>query len=167
MSIEYATYDCDLGRLLVAATPRGVCAVTLGHQDGDLVSRLREQFPAADLRRDGARMKRWVNRILAHVRGRVTELDVPLDIQGTAFQWQIWKRLQAIPYGATRSYGDIARDIGRPRAARAVARACASNPVALLIPCHRVTRADGASGGYRWGVSRKLALLERERLPLS
>lgn len=164
MTIDYTLHDCDLGRLLVAATARGVCSVTLGTTERELVSRLRDQFRAADVRRDDARLKKWVDQILRHVQGRLADPGVPLDVRGTAFQWQIWKRLQAIPYGATRSYGDIARAIGRPRAARAVARACASNPVALLIPCHRVTQADGAAGGYRWGVSRKLTLLERERM---
>lgn len=163
MTIDYTVHDSDLGRLLVAATARGVCAVTLGSHDRELVRLLRLQFPEADLHRDDARLKRWVELIVRRAQGRATDPDVPLDIRGTAFQWEIWTRLQAIPYGATRSYGDIARAIGRPRAARAVARACASNPVALVIPCHRVTPANGASGGYRWGVSRKLALLERER----
>jgi AraC family transcriptional regulator of adaptative response/methylated-DNA-[protein]-cysteine methyltransferase len=162
MTIDYTICDSDLGRLLVAATGRGVCAVTLGTSDAQLTSRLRDQFSAADLRRDKGRLKRWVARILGRLDGRETA-DVPLDVRGTAFQWQIWKQLLAIPPGATRSYGDIARAAGRPGAARAVARACASNPVALLIPCHRVTQADGGLGGYRWGVERKAALLEREK----
>jgi AraC family transcriptional regulator of adaptative response/methylated-DNA-[protein]-cysteine methyltransferase len=165
MRIRFTIVDSSLGRLLVAATPRGVCAVTLGATDRDLSAALTHEYPAASIVADQGGLARWTNAILAYLGGRRSRLDLPLDVQATAFQWQVWQALDAIPCGETRTYGDVARAIGRPRAARAVARACATNPVALAIPCHRVVPAAGGLGGYRWGASRKKAILARERRP--
>jgi AraC family transcriptional regulator of adaptative response/methylated-DNA-[protein]-cysteine methyltransferase len=159
-------YTCaasPLGTLLVAATDRGVCRISLGADAAALERGLRHEFPAATIRRDAGRLSAWVHRILRHLEGRAPHLDLPLDLRATAFQHRVWTELRKIPYGSTRSYRAIARAIGRPRASRAVAQACASNPVALAIPCHRVVREDGGLGGYRWGLERKRALLERER----
>jgi AraC family transcriptional regulator of adaptative response/methylated-DNA-[protein]-cysteine methyltransferase len=163
MSIHYATVDCPLGRLLVAATERGVCAVSLGHSDAALEAALLREFPRADIHRNEAGLRRWINALVRHLDGREPHLDLPLDVQATAFQWRVWEALRAIPYGSTRSYGEIARAIGRPSAVRAVARACATNRVALITPCHRAIREDGGLGGYRWGLKRKQALLAKER----
>ncbi len=152
-----------LGRLLVGATTRGVCAVRLGRSDAALEAELAREYPDAELRRDGAPLAPWVNALLRHLAGDAARLDLPLDVEATAFQQRAWQALRAIPYGETRSYGAVAEAIGQPGAARAVARACAANPVALVIPCHRVVRGDGDPGGYRWGVARKRLLLEQER----
>lgn len=164
--IRYTIVNAPLGRLLVAATRRGICRIGLGGKAGALAADLRTEFPAATLRRDTATLDAWVRPILRHLAGREPHLDLPLDVRATAFQQRVWAALRKIPYGETRSYAEIARRIGRPRATRAVARACASNPTALLIPCHRVVRADGELGGYRWGVERKRALLKREEQTL-
>lgn len=162
MQIAYTAAPCPLGRLLVAATEAGICAVKLGDSEAALEEALRAEYPAAAIRRDDARLGPWVQAILAHLRGAQPHLDLPLDVRATAFQERVWQALRAIPYGSTRSYHDIAAAIGQPAAARAVARACAANPVALLIPCHRVIREDGGLGGYRWGFERKRALLDAE-----
>jgi AraC family transcriptional regulator of adaptative response/methylated-DNA-[protein]-cysteine methyltransferase len=162
MSLAYTVVDSPLGRLLVAATERGVSAVSLGTSDGALERALRQEYPAAEIRRDDGALSRWVRALLDHLRGSQPHLDLPLDVRATAFQRRVWQELRSIPYGATRSYGDVARAIGRPTAARAVARACATNPAALVIPCHRVVAGDGALGGYRWGSDRKRELLARE-----
>ncbi len=161
--IGYTIVDSPLGRLLVAATARGICTVRLGESDEALETDLAVEHPGAELRRDGDPLALWVNALLRHLAGEQPRLDLPLDVRATAFQGRVWTALRAIPYGATRSYGEIAHAIGRPGAERAVARACATNPVALVIPCHRVVRHDGAAGGYRWGVRRKRLLLEQER----
>jgi AraC family transcriptional regulator of adaptative response/methylated-DNA-[protein]-cysteine methyltransferase len=163
MSIRYTIVDSPLGRLLVGATPRGVCAVAMGTSDVDLERALAQEYPAAAIAADEGSLSRWTTEILAHLAGRRPRLDLPLDVQATAFQWQVWEALRAIPYGETRTYGEIAKAIGRPRAVRAVARACATNPVALAIPCHRVVSTGGGASGYRWGVNRKKTLLARER----
>lgn len=160
--IRYTLAACPLGRLLVGATESGVCAVSLGDSDARLESALAAEYPAAEIRRDDRRLGRWVDAILGHLEGRGQDLDLPLDVRATAFQWQVWRALQRIPYGMTRTYAEVARAVGRPGAARAVARACATNPVALLVPCHRVVRAGGDPGGYRWGARLKQALLARE-----
>lgn len=160
--IRFAIVDSPLGRLLVAATSSGVCAVRMGASDAALEGALRREYPSASIAADGGALARWTNRILAHLSGRRPRLDLPLDVQATAFQWQVWSALCSIPYGKTRSYAEIASAIGRPRAVRAVARACASNPVALAIPCHRVVPSQGGVGGYRWGVERKRTLLASE-----
>jgi AraC family transcriptional regulator, regulatory protein of adaptative response / methylated-DNA-[protein]-cysteine methyltransferase len=160
--IGYAIVDSPLGRLLVGATARGVCSVSMAGTDAELMHALKDEYPRAALVADGSGLSAWTSEILAHLSGRRPRLDLPLDVQATAFQWQVWQALGAIPYGETRTYGDIARTIGKPQAVRAVARACASNPVALAIPCHRVVPAAGGTGGYRWGARRKKALLKME-----
>jgi AraC family transcriptional regulator of adaptative response/methylated-DNA-[protein]-cysteine methyltransferase len=161
-AIRYAVVPSPLGKLLVAATNRGVCRISLGDAAAPMEQDLRREYRAADIRADAGPLTGWVNTILRHLEGREPHLDLPLDIRATAFQQRVWQELQRIPYGETRSYGEVARRIGRPTATRAVARACATNPTALVIPCHRVVREDGNLGGYRWGPERKRALLERE-----
>ena len=160
--IGYAIVSSPLGRLLVAATERGICRVSLGGEGAELADGLRAEFPAAQIRRDRNGLSSAVGAILRYLQGRPEPLDLPVDVRATAFQRRVWEALRRIPYGSTRSYGALARDIGRPQAARAVARACATNPAALVIPCHRVVRADGGLGGYRWGIERKRSLLARE-----
>ncbi|MBA3947816.1 MAG: bifunctional DNA-binding transcriptional regulator/O6-methylguanine-DNA methyltransferase Ada [Herpetosiphonaceae bacterium] len=162
MHIRYTITACPLGRLLVAATERGICEVSLGDSDALLEQALHTEYPAVDVVRDDGSLDQWVVAILKHLQGEQPHLDLPLDLQATAFQWRVWELLRAIPYGSTRSYGEVARTLGQPTAARAVARACATNPVALLIPCHRVVREGGELGGYRWNVERKRALLAQE-----
>jgi AraC family transcriptional regulator, regulatory protein of adaptative response / methylated-DNA-[protein]-cysteine methyltransferase len=164
MSITYATAHSPLGRLLVAATERGICAVILGESDETLEKALAAEYPRASVRRDNGQLKLWVSALLAHLCGSQPKLDLPLDIQATAFQWRVWQELRKIPYGETRSYSQIARALGRPKAARAVANACAANPAAIVIPCHRVVHENGQTGGYRWGAERKRTLLSRESL---
>ncbi len=161
--IRYTTTACPLGRLLVAATERGVCAVSLGDHDATLVAALREEYFEAEISKDESALGRWVEVLLGFLEGRRRDIDLPLDICATAFQQRVWELLRTIPYGETLTYSEMARRLGAPRAARAVGRACASNPVPLVIPCHRAVRADGGLGGYRWGVERKQALLESER----
>ncbi|MGH9943085.1 MAG: bifunctional DNA-binding transcriptional regulator/O6-methylguanine-DNA methyltransferase Ada [Pyrinomonadaceae bacterium] len=163
MEITYTLTDCRLGRLLVAATGRGVCAVNFGDDDSFLETALRAEYPAAQLRRDEAALSESVNTILEHLEGAWPHPELPLDLRATAFQLRVWEELRKIPIGATRSYAEVAAAIGRPNATRAVAGACAANPVALLTPCHRVIRGDGQLGGYRWGVERKAKLLSQER----
>jgi AraC family transcriptional regulator of adaptative response/methylated-DNA-[protein]-cysteine methyltransferase len=157
MSIAYTTAGCPLGRLLVAATERGLCAVTLGDSDQELATALKTEYSEAEIVRDKDALADAVALLLRHLGGSEPRLDFPLDIRATAFQCRVWDELRRIPYGETKSYSDIAQAIGRPKAARAVGRACASNPVALVIPCHRV-----GSSGYRWGKKRKEQLLEKE-----
>ncbi|TMI88272.1 MAG: bifunctional DNA-binding transcriptional regulator/O6-methylguanine-DNA methyltransferase Ada [Bacillati bacterium ANGP1] len=163
MRIGYAIADSPLGRVLVASTPRGVCAVYLGDSDRALEAALAEEYPAAEIRRGGGDADRWIGALVRHLEGHSPRLDLPLDVQATAFQRRVWDELRAIPYGSTRSYGDIARRLGAPGAARAVGRACATNPVSVVVPCHRAVREDGGLGGYRWGVERKQRLLALER----
>lgn len=160
--IAYTIADSPLGRLLVAATARGVALVSLGADDRTLVRALQEEYPAAERGPGDARLGAWVRAIVAHLAGREPHLDLPLDVRATAFQWRVWQELRAIPRGETRSYAEVARAIGRPGAARAVARACATNPTALIVPCHRVVPQAGGTGGYRWGRERKARLLESE-----
>ena len=163
IEVRYAIARSPLGQLLVAATARGVCAVRLGDSAATLAAGLGHEFHAAALRRDDARLKPVVRRVLALLDGRTPDARLPLDIRATAFQRKVWQALQAVPAGERRSYGELARAIGRPGAARAVGRACASNPVALVIPCHRATRGDGGLGGYAWGLPVKQRLLESEK----
>jgi AraC family transcriptional regulator of adaptative response/methylated-DNA-[protein]-cysteine methyltransferase len=160
--IAYSIVDCPLGRLLVAATERGICALSLGNSDAELQAALGEEFPQAEIHRDEAGLGEWTGTLAKHLEGAQPALDLALDIRATAFQRRVWEELRKIPYGGTRTYTEIARAIGRPTAARAVARACATNPVSVVIPCHRVVREDGGLGGYRWGLERKRALLETE-----
>ena len=163
MNISYTVVDCHLGRMLVAATERGVCSVQFGDKDEELAAALETEYRAASIVRDGAGLENHISAILSHLEGSLPSLDLPLDLQATAFQLLVWEELRRIPYGATRSYAQIAASLGQPSATRAVARACATNPVALVTPCHRVVRSDGSLSGYRWGVERKQALLDREK----
>lgn len=160
--VRFAVGQCSLGAILVAATERGVCAISLGDDPDRLVRELQDRFPRATLVGDDAGFAAWVAQVVGLVEAPRLGLDLPLDIRGTAFQRRVWQALREIPPGATASYAQIARRIGLPRAVRAVAQVCAANPLAVAIPCHRVVRSDGALGGYRWGVARKRALLERE-----
>jgi AraC family transcriptional regulator, regulatory protein of adaptative response / methylated-DNA-[protein]-cysteine methyltransferase len=162
MRIHYTIASSPLGRLLVGATNRGISALYLGESDARLEAELQKEYPRAEIRRDRNGMEGWIEQILAHMRGRTPHLDLPTDVQATAFQRRVWEELRRIPYGTTRTYGEIARAIGRPKAIRAVARACATNPVSVVVPCHRVVREDGNLAGYRWGLQRKRALLEHE-----
>jgi AraC family transcriptional regulator of adaptative response/methylated-DNA-[protein]-cysteine methyltransferase len=162
-AVEYVIIGSPLGRLLVAGTERGVCAVKLGEADAALERDLRAEYPAASVARGDARLSTWVEQIVASLAPGAPDPRLPTDVRATAFQRRVWRELQQIPRGSTRSYKDVARRIGQPEAARAVARACAANPVALIVPCHRVVRNDGQPGGYHWGTDRKRALLEAER----
>jgi AraC family transcriptional regulator of adaptative response/methylated-DNA-[protein]-cysteine methyltransferase len=163
VEIHYAIVASPLGRLLVATTARGVCAVRMGDTDAELERELRAEFPAATIERDDASLQETVKQVLSHLTDNEPHLDLPLDIRATAFQRQVWEKLRAIPYGETVSYAEVAKALGKPGAVRAVGRACATNPVALVIPCHRVVREDKSLGGYRWGLERKQKLLELER----
>jgi AraC family transcriptional regulator of adaptative response/methylated-DNA-[protein]-cysteine methyltransferase len=162
MHIQYTIAACSLGLVLVGATQRGICAVSLGDSAGTLEGLLREDYPAAVIEADDGALAAWVDVLLKQVEGEAPHDELPLDIRGTAFQRRVWQALRRIPRGETRSYTQIAESIGQPEAARAVARACASNHVAVLIPCHRVVRQSGDLSGYRWGVARKAELLRRE-----
>ena len=162
VTIHYTAVPTTLGLLLVAVTERGICSASLGDDESSLVAALRAEYPDAELARATDSRDRLVDAVVAHVEGRSDAVELPLDLRATSFQWQVWRALQRIPEGATRSYQAIATELGRPTAARAVARACASNRIAVLIPCHRVVRGDGELGGYRWGIVRKAALLARE-----
>src|SRR5712691_4603438 len=161
-SIRFAVGACSLGSILVAATAKGICAILLGDEPGALVRDLEDRFPKAKLIGGDAGFEQWVAKVVGFVEAPALGLDLPLDVRGTAFQQRVWRALREIPAGSTASYTEIAERIGAPKAVRAVARACASNAIAVAIPCHRVVRTDGALSGYRWGVERKRALLERE-----
>jgi AraC family transcriptional regulator, regulatory protein of adaptative response / methylated-DNA-[protein]-cysteine methyltransferase len=163
MTIRYTIVDSPLGRLLVAATERGVCAVEMGRSDAELEQALAREYPAGTILRDDTHHLAWTRELLARSSGLPARVDLPLDVQATSFQWQVWQALAAIPRGRTRSYSEVAASIDRPTAARAVARACASNPVALAIPCHRAVGSAGRLAGYRWGVARKQDLIAREQ----
>jgi AraC family transcriptional regulator of adaptative response/methylated-DNA-[protein]-cysteine methyltransferase len=161
-SIRFAVGECSLGSVLVAATGKGVCAITLGDDPDVLVRNLQDRFPNAELTGGDARFEKLVAKVVGLVETPAKAIDLPLDVRGTAFQQRVWQALRTIPAGSTRSYAEIARRLGTPAAARAVAQACGANPVAIAIPCHRVVRQDGNLSGYRWGVERKRALLDRE-----
>ena len=160
--IRYTIANSPVGRVLIAATDKGICAVQFGDSEDQLETGLKHEFPFANRRRDDQGMQSWSDRLLRHLRGEKVKSSLPLDIQATAFQRRVWSYLQSIPSGETRSYSEVARAIGQPTAVRAVARACATNPVAVAIPCHRVVREDGDMGGYRWGLKRKETLLQME-----
>ena len=162
-AIRYTIADSPLGRMLIAATERGICAIQFAQTDGELLEGLKREFPFAARKPDESGLQSWVVALLQHMRGKRLDSSLPLDIRATAFQRRVWTYLQSIPFGATRSYKQVAKAIGRPTAVRAVARACATNPVAVEIPCHRVVREDGSMSGYRWGIERKQALLELEQ----
>lgn len=161
-SIRFAVGECSLGSILVAATDRGVCAILLGDDPETLVHDLEDRFPRAGLIGGDSDFEKTVARVVSFVELPALGLDLPLDVRGTAFQQRVWQALRAVPAGETVSYAHIAARIGAPKAVRAVAQACGANPLAVAIPCHRVVRSDGAVSGYRWGVERKQALLERE-----
>lgn len=162
--IRFAMGECSLGTVLVAASARGVCAILLGDGPEALLRDLKDRFPKARLEAGDRAYEDWVAQVVGFVEAPQVGLDLPLDIRGTVFQRRVWKALQQIPLGATLSYAEVARKVGAPGSARAVAQACARNPLALAIPCHRVVRSDGSLSGYRWGLERKASLLERERM---
>jgi AraC family transcriptional regulator, regulatory protein of adaptative response / methylated-DNA-[protein]-cysteine methyltransferase len=162
-TIRYTFADSPLGRMLVAATEKGICSIQFADTDGELTEGLKREFPFAARKRDDDSMQAWTKTLLSQMEGHKLNRSLPLDIQATAFQRRVWAHLQSLPFGTTQSYGEVAKAIGQPTAARAVARACATNPVAVAIPCHRVVREDGAMGGYRWGIERKEALLRLEQ----
>ena len=162
-TIRFALGQCALGAILVAETDRGLCAIALDDAPEPLLAQLQQQFPRARLVGGDAAFERRVARVVGFVEQPALGLDLPLDVRGSAFQQRVWQALRAVPAGQTVSYAELARRIGQPRGARAVARACASNVLAVAIPCHRVVRGDGALAGYRWGVARKQALLASER----
>lgn len=162
MRIRYATATTPVGRVLVAATERGVCKVSLGDSEERLVSELRNEHTSATIEPADEALTAWIGEVVDFVHGRTRRLDLPLDVTATTFQWRVWRALRDVPYGVTVTYGEIARAVGVPEAARAVGNACARNPAALVIPCHRVVRQDGSSGGYRWGEARKAYLLDLE-----
>lgn len=163
MNIGYATAKCSLGNVLVAATGRGISAVYVGDSASGLVSELRLEYPRAEISAASRQFRQWVQEVVRRVEGKPPRLDLPLDLLATAFQRRVWQELQRIPRGSTRTYTQVARALGAPNSVRAVARACATNPVSIVVPCHRVVRQDGSLAGYRWGLERKQALLDSER----
>jgi len=163
MKIGYSIAKSALGKVLVAATDRGVSAVYLGDTEEKLVKELRDEYPSAEISAAADSFQRWVKEIVNRVEGKPPRVELPLDLQATAFQRRVWQELQQIPRGTTRTYTQVAQALGNPRAVRAVARACATNPVSIVVPCHRVIRQDGNLAGYRWGLSRKEQLLAQER----
>jgi AraC family transcriptional regulator, regulatory protein of adaptative response / methylated-DNA-[protein]-cysteine methyltransferase len=160
--VRFVTAPSPLGRVLVGATERGVCSVLLGDDDAALETMLRQEVPAAAIEPGGPELDAWVDEVVRRVAGEDATRSLPVDAPGTLFQRRVWEALTEIPRGETRSYGEVAASLGRPRAARAVARACAANPVSVVVPCHRVVKAGGELGGYRWGSERKRRLLEAE-----
>ena len=163
MRIGYSIVPSPIGRVLVAATEHGVCAVKIGDGEAPLIRELRQEYSAAEISANEAPKAEWLKAIADHLHGNRSSLDLPIDVTATAFQWKVWRALQQIPAGETRAYADVARRIAKPRAIRAVASACANNPVALVVPCHRVVPSGGGTGKYRWGADRKAALLQMER----
>ena len=162
MRIGYTIANSSLGKVLVGATDRGVSAVYLGEKESSLVAALRKEYPRAELARANGESDAWLKEILSRVEGSAPRVDLPLDVKATAFQRRVWQELQKIPRGTTRSYAQVARAVGKPGSVRAVARAIATNPTGVVVPCHRVIRTDGSLAGYRWGIQRKQKLLERE-----
>ncbi len=165
MRITYTIVEESLGHLLVAATDKGICSVMLGDGEETLRADLHHEFPKAEIRRDDGSLRSQVAMLLDCLAGQAPCAALPLDVQGTAFQMRVWEELRRIPRGRTLSYSELAARIGRPTAIRAVARACATNPIALINPCHRAVRANGELAGYRWGIERKRMLLEEEKGP--
>jgi AraC family transcriptional regulator of adaptative response/methylated-DNA-[protein]-cysteine methyltransferase len=162
MRIAYSTIASPVGIVLVAATENGVCAVKIGSSEAALAGELKREYPAAEIEGEPKPRSEWAKAIAKHLRGDAPALDLPIDVRATAFQWKVWRALQRIPYGETRAYAEVAKSIGKPKAVRAVARACATNPVALVVPCHRVVPTAGGTGGYRWGAQTKEKLLTAE-----
>ena len=163
MRVGYSIVSSSIGKVLVAATEHGVCAVKIGDSEAALVRDLKQEYSAADISANASPRPEWVQAIADHLRGVHDALDLPIDVKATAFQWKVWRALQQIPAGETRAYADVARRIGKPRAVRAVASACANNPVCLVVPCHRVVPSAGGTGKYRWGAERKARLLAAEK----
>ena len=163
MKIGYTVAKSPLGKVLVGATERGVSAVYLGDAENALVAELREEYPRAEIAPATDADQKWVKEIVQRIDGKQPRMELPLDLQATAFQRKVWQELQRIPRGKTRTYSQVAESLGKPKAIRAVARACATNPVSIVVPCHRVIRQDGTLAGYRWGLSRKERLLEKEK----
>ncbi len=163
MKIAYTIVESQLGWLLVAETNRGICSVMLGDRQEKLTGDLHHEFPKAEIGRDDDHLHSQVKTLLDCLAGQAPHAELPLDVQGTAFQMRVWEELRRIPRGQTVSYGELAARIGKPKASRAVARACATNPVAIITPCHRVIRENGELGGYRWGIERKRRILEGEK----
>jgi AraC family transcriptional regulator of adaptative response/methylated-DNA-[protein]-cysteine methyltransferase len=162
-TIRYSTARCALGRVILAATDKGICAISLGDTDADLTAFLETEFPGAVRQRDDKGLEDWLAELLHRLTGETPHAELPLDIRATAFQRRVWEELRRIPRGETRTYQQVAKAIGKPRAVRAVARACATNPVSIVIPCHRVIGSDGGLRGYRWGLDRKKKLLANEK----
>jgi len=162
-AIRYSCVNSPLGRMIVAATDIGICAIQFADSDEELEQGLKREFPFAARQRDDGALRDWTQKLLRQMSGKSLNSSLPLDIQATAFQRRVWAYLQSIPYGETRSYSQVAKDMGQPTAARAVARACATNPISLAIPCHRVVRGTGDLAGYRWGIERKKTLLDLEK----
>ena len=167
VEISFVTTETELGYLMVGATDRGLCFVQFGDSHEALYDQLRREYPAASLRPMAVpyppAFEEWMEGLAAHMAGESPASSLPLDVRATAFQWRVWRYLQSIPRGEVQSYAEVAAGLGEPRATRAVARACAANHVAMVIPCHRVIRGDGTLGGYKWGLDRKRTLLDRER----
>jgi len=163
MKIEFTITECDLGKLLVARTEKGVCAVTFGDDEITLTENLANEYQHAEIRRDESNLKEYIEAITANLKGTNKTLDLPLDLQATAFQMRVWETLRKTPYGETVSYQTVAEKLGNKNAVRAVATACAANRVALVIPCHRVVRTNGELSGYRWGIERKKQILDKEK----
>jgi AraC family transcriptional regulator, regulatory protein of adaptative response / methylated-DNA-[protein]-cysteine methyltransferase len=161
--IWYALTSTYLGLMLVAVTEKGICAVSFGQDEEMLQSALFSEFPLAELQKDEAYLSSTIKALIRHLEGELPYLELPLDLQATAFQLRVWEELRKIPYGETRTYAEVAEAVGKPKAVRAVANACAANPVVVVTPCHRVVRSDGSLGGYRYGVERKRALLNKEQ----
>ncbi|HUL33393.1 MAG TPA: bifunctional DNA-binding transcriptional regulator/O6-methylguanine-DNA methyltransferase Ada [Candidatus Eisenbacteria bacterium] len=165
MKINYTVAPSSLGKVLVAGTDRGVSAVYLGDDERGLVLALQKEYPRAEISRSHDSKPGWLKEILSRIEGQPPSTDLPLDVRATAFQRRVWQELQKIPRGVTRTYTQIARALGKPNSVRAVARACATNPTSIVVPCHRVIRKGGALAGYRWGLQRKEKLLQRETAP--
>ena len=163
MKIDFTIVDCTLGLLLVARTKKGICGVKFGDDEEGLFEDLKAEYPKAEISKDEDQLKEFVAAILKHLEGKMPNLDLPIDVQATAFQMQVWEALRKIPYGETLSYSEVAEKIGNKKAVRAVASACAKNRVALVIPCHRVIGTNGKMSGYLWGIERKKQLIEREK----
>jgi len=163
MRIEYAITSCPTGRLLFGVTERGICAVCLGESDDAVEAAITRDYPSADISRNDSDLAPWIECFMKYFKGQDFPRDLPIDVQATSFEWRVWKQIQAVPRGSTTTYGNIARAIGMPDSFRAVAKACATNPVSLIIPCHRVIGQDGSMRGYRWGKNRKKELLSLER----
>jgi AraC family transcriptional regulator, regulatory protein of adaptative response / methylated-DNA-[protein]-cysteine methyltransferase len=164
-AIGFRTAETPVGVLLLAATGKGVCFVTLGDSGDEVENLLRAEYPRATIHRDDGRLSRWTEAIVCELGGGPPQTDVPFELVGTDFQKRVWRAIRSIPRGETRSYGEVAESMGRPAAARAVAAACAANRIALIVPCHRVVRANGDAGGYRWGRDRKDRILQLESSP--